>query len=173
MPDGGARAPCAPPRTCTWEEGEDGGRADMPQGEYVLCEVADTGTGMSPDVIAKMYEPFFSTKDVGKGTGLGLSTVYGIVRQTGGYIFCDSEVGRGTKFCIYLPRHADVAAAVPEPREEKRDANRTDLTGRGTILLVEDEDHVRSFNVARAEDARLRGARGESRHRGARSHGRA
>jgi two-component system, cell cycle sensor histidine kinase and response regulator CckA len=143
MPDGGVLT--VRTANVTWEESKTAGVPDMPPGEYVLCEVADTGTGMSPDVIAKMYEPFFSTKDVGKGTGLGLSTVYGIVRQTGGYIFCDSEVGKGTRFCIYLPRHAELPAAVPEPREEKRDANRTDLTGRGTILLVEDEDAVRSF----------------------------
>jgi two-component system, cell cycle sensor histidine kinase and response regulator CckA len=143
MPDGGILT--VRTANVTWEESKTAGVPDMPPGEYVLCEVADTGTGMSPDVIAKMYEPFFSTKDVGKGTGLGLSTVYGIVRQTGGYIFCDSEVGKGTRFCIYLPRHAELAAAIPEPREEKRDANRTDLTGRGTILLVEDEDAVRSF----------------------------
>jgi two-component system, cell cycle sensor histidine kinase and response regulator CckA len=100
---------------------------------------------MSPDVIAKMYEPFFSTKDVGKGTGLGLSTVYGIVRQTGGYIFCDSEVGKGTRFGIYLPRHAQEASAVVEPEREGKRDKRTDLTGKGTILLVEDEDAVRSF----------------------------
>jgi two-component system, cell cycle sensor histidine kinase and response regulator CckA len=117
----------------------------LPPGEYVLCEVEDTGTGMSPDVIAKMYEPFFSTKDVGKGTGLGLSTVYGIVRQTGGYIFCDSEVGKGTRFRIYLPRHAREASAVAEPEREGKREKRTDLTGKGTILLVEDEDAVRSF----------------------------
>jgi two-component system, cell cycle sensor histidine kinase and response regulator CckA len=117
----------------------------MPPGEYVLCEVEDTGTGMSPDVIAKMYEPFFSTKDVGKGTGLGLSTVYGIVRQTGGYIFCNSEVGKGTRFAIYLPRHAREASAVAEPEREGKREKRTDLTGKGTILLVEDEDAVRSF----------------------------
>jgi two-component system, cell cycle sensor histidine kinase and response regulator CckA len=143
MPDGGVLT--VRTANVTWEDSKKAGVPDMPPGEYVLCEVADTGTGMPPEVIAKMYEPFFSTKEVGKGTGLGLSTVYGIVRQTGGYIFCDSEVGKGTRFCIYLPRHAEVAAAVPEPREDKRDANRTDLTGRGTILLVEDEDAVRSF----------------------------
>jgi two-component system cell cycle sensor histidine kinase/response regulator CckA len=127
------------------EESRKLGPVDMPPGEYVLCEVEDTGTGMSADVIAKMYEPFFSTKDVGKGTGLGLSTVYGIVRQTGGYIYCDSEVGKGTRFRIYLPRHSEQAAAVAEQREDKKEAKRTDLTGRGTILLVEDEDAVRSF----------------------------
>jgi two-component system, cell cycle sensor histidine kinase and response regulator CckA len=143
MPDGGVLT--VRTGNVSVEESKKTGAPEMPPGEYVLCEVADTGTGMSPDVIAKMYEPFFSTKDVGKGTGLGLSTVYGIVRQTGGYIFCDSEVGKGTTFRIYLPRHAQDATAVAEQREDKRDAKRTDLTGRGTILLVEDEDAVRSF----------------------------
>jgi two-component system, cell cycle sensor histidine kinase and response regulator CckA len=143
MPDGGVLTV----RTANvpLEDSKKIGPLVMPPGEYVLCEVEDTGTGMPPEVIAKMYEPFFSTKDVGKGTGLGLSTVYGIVRQTGGYIFCDSEVGKGTRFRIYLPRHAQDPAAVAEQREDKKDAARTDLTGRGTILLVEDEDAVRSF----------------------------
>ncbi len=118
----------------------------LPPGEYVACEVEDTGTGMPAHVVEKIYEPFFSTKDVGKGTGLGLSTVYGIVKQTGGFIFCDSTVGKGTRFSIYLPRHYQV-----EEREQSggksadRDARKIDLTGKGTILLVEDEDAVRAF----------------------------
>jgi two-component system cell cycle sensor histidine kinase/response regulator CckA len=113
----------------------------MPAGEYVLCEVSDTGTGMPPEVMQKIYEPFFSTKEVGKGTGLGLSTVYGIVKQTGGFIFCDSRVGDGTVFRIYLPRHEPEAAReVVKVEPEKQD-----LTGRGTVLLVEDEDAVRAF----------------------------
>ena len=122
----------------------------MPPGEYVLCEVSDTGTGIPPEILDKIWEPFFSTKDVGKGTGLGLSTVYGIIKQTGGFIYCDSAVGKGTTFRIYLPRHH----AAPEPaetevKEERRDVKRADLTGKGTILLVEDEDAVRAF-AARA-----------------------
>jgi len=118
----------------------------MPAGEYVLCEVSDTGVGMPSEVLAKIYEPFFSTKEVGKGTGLGLSTVYGIIKQTGGFIFCDSEVGKGTTFRIYLPRHYEKKAAGEAPaRDIKREAKQADLTGTGTVLLVEDEDAVRSF----------------------------
>ncbi len=118
----------------------------MPPGDYVLCEVEDTGTGIPEDIRDKIWEPFFSTKEVGKGTGLGLSTVYGFVKQTGGFIFCDSELGRGTIFRMYLPRHqAEAVVAGPEIKDEKKDAKRADLTGKGTILLVEDEDAVRSF----------------------------
>jgi two-component system cell cycle sensor histidine kinase/response regulator CckA len=126
------------------------GHAVMEPGEYVLCEVSDTGTGISPDVMDKIFEPFFSTKDVGKGTGLGLSTVYGIVKQTGGFIFAKSEVGSGTVFRIYLPR-CEEALAVPAPAEKraKKEREGKDLTGSATVLLVEDEDAVRSF-AARA-----------------------
>jgi two-component system cell cycle sensor histidine kinase/response regulator CckA len=118
----------------------------MPPGEYVLCEIEDTGVGMAPDVLEKIYEPFFSTKEVGKGTGLGLSTVYGIVKQTGGFIFCESEVGRGTKFRIYLPRHYREAVKEEDQiRFDDKQLKKQDLTGKGTILLVEDEDAVRAF----------------------------
>jgi two-component system cell cycle sensor histidine kinase/response regulator CckA len=123
----------------------------MPPGEYAVCEVEDTGTGIPKDILDKIWEPFFSTKEVGKGTGLGLSTVYGIVKQTGGFIFCESEVGKGTIFRIYFPRHVPTAQEMAElqPKEEKKEAKRADLTGKGTILLVEDEDAVRAF-AARA-----------------------
>ena len=120
----------------------------MAVGEYVLIEVEDTGVGMPADVLAKIFEPFFTTKDVGKGTGLGLSTVYGIVKQTGGYVLPESEVGKGTNFRIYLPRHVPApAAAEPAPRPVKKPERPRDLTGAGRVLLVEDEDSVRNFAV--------------------------
>ncbi len=117
----------------------------MPPGDYVLCEVEDTGTGIPKEIVDKIWEPFFSTKDVGKGTGLGLSTVYGTIKQTGGFIYCDSVVGRGTVFRIYLPRHQPTQTALEEAKAERPEAKRADHTGKGTVLLVEDEDAVRAF----------------------------
>ncbi|MBM3520236.1 MAG: response regulator [Alphaproteobacteria bacterium] len=119
----------------------------MPPGEYVAVEVEDRGTGIPPDILNKIWEPFFSTKEVGKGTGLGLSTVYGIVKQTGGFIFCDSALGKGTTFRIYLPRHYPEAPAPSETQAAEAAPKRTDLTGKGRILVVEDEDAVRAFAV--------------------------
>lgn len=113
--------------------------------DYVVIDVADNGTGIAPDVKEKIFEPFFTTKEVGKGTGLGLSMVYGIVKQTGGYISCDSEVGKGTTFSIYLPRHIPAPDELPKKEEVKAPA--ADATGTGTILLVEDEEAVRSFGA--------------------------
>lgn len=116
----------------------------VPPGEYVLIEVADTGIGMLADQLPRIFEPFFSTKEIGRGTGLGLSTVYGIVKQTGGYVFVDSIQGRGTRFLIYLPR----CAAVHEPRLGAADPTvPRDLTGNCTIMLVEDDDAVRMFSA--------------------------
>ena len=128
------------------------GTAIMPAGEYVRIEVADTGTGISNEHIGKIFDPFFTTKPVGQGTGLGLATVYGIVKQSGGFITVDSEVGKGTSFKIYLPRHR-VDASAPAVEAEKAPIAR-DVTGQDTILLVEDEEAVRSF-AARA--LRMRG----------------
>src|SRR3569833_1096547 len=129
------------------------GTAMMPPGDYVRIEVADTGTGMSQEIQSKVFDPFFTTKPVGQGTGLGLATVYGIVKQTGGYITDDSEVGKGTAFNIYLPRHMAEANAHAAVAEQAPQAAR-DVTGQDTILLVEDEEAVRSF-AARA--LRMRG----------------
>lgn len=121
----------------------------MPPGEYVLIEIEDTGCGISMDIIDRIFEPFFSTKAVGSGTGLGLSTVYGIVRQTGGFIFVDSVVGKGTSFRIFLPRH------IPKEQEDslvQEDKHLGDLTGTAHILLVEDEDAVRMFAARALKD---------------------
>jgi two-component system cell cycle sensor histidine kinase/response regulator CckA len=128
------------------------GTAMMPVGDYVRISVADTGTGMSNEVKSKIFDPFFTTKPVGQGTGLGLATVYGIVKQSGGFIDVDSTLGVGTTFNIYLPRRkleaADIAPVEITPAAAR------DVTGQDTILLVEDEEAVRSF-AARA--LRMRG----------------
>jgi two-component system, cell cycle sensor histidine kinase and response regulator CckA len=108
-------------------------------GGYVLLAVSDTGTGLSPEAKAHLFEPFFTTKEVGKGTGLGLATVYGIVRQSGGFVGVDSEPGRGTRFRIYLPRaETPVSEPVTSPV-----AATTAARGAGTVLVVEDEAGVR------------------------------
>ncbi len=137
-------------------------RKAMPVGEYVLVEVTDTGTGIAPEVRDKIFDPFYTTKEVGKGTGLGLATVYGFIKQTGGYIYVDSEVNKGTTFSIFIPRYVPAADDVRAPElpettgpaiagaisaaEEARLAA-TDLTGQGTILLVEDEEGLRALNA--------------------------
>ncbi len=117
----------------------------MPPGNYVMIEIADTGTGSPKEILDRIFEPFFSTKEVGSGTGLGLSTVYGIVRQTGGFVFVESEVGKGATFRIYLPEHTQPVEAAQ--RTQGADDERRDLTGIGTVLLVEDEDAVRLFSA--------------------------
>ncbi|MCW6506475.1 cell cycle histidine kinase CckA [Lichenifustis flavocetrariae] len=117
--------------------------------DCVMIEIEDNGQGIPPDVLPKIFEPFFTTKEVGKGTGLGLSTVYGIVKQTGGFIFCDSTVGIGTTFRILLPRFQPAEQPVVEETEKKEPSKAVgaDFTGRGTILLVEDEEAVRAFGA--------------------------
>ncbi|MGB1548443.1 MAG: ATP-binding protein, partial [Alphaproteobacteria bacterium] len=123
-----------------------GDQEQMPPGEYVLIEVEDTGAGISKENLERIFEPFFTTKELGSGTGLGLSTVYGIVRQTGGFIFVDSQIGAGTKFSIYLPRHQMVEATAGT-HAAAASFDPVDLTGVGTVLLVEDEDAVRLFGA--------------------------
>ena len=125
----------------------------MPGADYVLIEIEDTGTGIPQEIIDKIFQPFFTTKEVGKGTGLGLSMVYGFVKQSGGFIFCDSVVGKGTTFRIFLPRHVarKRRRARPQPRESRAGTaagpRSPDLTGTGTVLLVEDEEAVRAFGA--------------------------
>jgi two-component system cell cycle sensor histidine kinase/response regulator CckA len=114
----------------------------LPIGEYTALRVTDTGTGIAPSAMGKIFEPFFTTKEVGKGTGLGLSTVYGIVKQSGGYIFADSELGRGTVITIYLP--VDRSDPPKPPGRAKSKEVASELWGTGTILLVEDEAMVRA-----------------------------
>jgi len=148
MPDGGKLAI----RTANVSEPQSRelGVSHVPPGEYVMIEVQDSGCGMSEETKQKIFEPFFSTKEIGRGTGLGLSTVYGIIKQTGGYIYADSEEGNGTTMRVYLPRYVESAEVEAEPaKAERKPEKPKDLTGRGTVLLVEDEDAVRSF-AARA-----------------------
>jgi two-component system cell cycle sensor histidine kinase/response regulator CckA len=133
----------------------------MPAADYVLVEVADTGTGIPPDIVDKIFDPFFTTKEVGKGTGLGLSTVYGIVKQTGGFVYADSKPGQ-TAFRIFLPRYvpgaeesltqipsaeAPAIAGAMTAAENAARAASADLTGHGIILLVEDEEGLRALNA--------------------------
>ena len=116
--------------------------AIMPQADYTALVVEDTGTGIAPDYLGKIFEPFFTTKEQGKGTGLGLSTVYGIVKQSGGFIFADSEVGKGTKFTVYLPVHHATAEELAAKTVRAEPA--VQWAGGGRVLLVEDEDMVRA-----------------------------
>ncbi len=133
----------------------------MPNAEYVQVEVTDSGSGIPDDIKDRIFEPFFSTKEVGKGTGLGLSTVYGIVKQTGGFIYVDSRPGQ-TAFRIFLPRHIpgaeEVLAQLPAAEapaiagtmsaaDSMAKAASADLTGQGIILLVEDEEGLRGLNA--------------------------
>jgi two-component system cell cycle sensor histidine kinase/response regulator CckA len=150
MPDGGTVtlrtknvSPDAPERH---------GHEMLTPGNYVLIEVIDEGCGIPKEHQGRIFEPFFSTKEVGSGTGLGLSTVYGIVKQTGGFVFVDSAPGNGAKFGIFLPQHeADEAAEGAAGEQAAKDGTR-DLTGAGTVLLVEDEDAVRMFSARALRD---------------------
>lgn len=120
------------------------------EGEYVLLKITDTGCGIDKAVLGKIFEPFFSTKEVGSGTGLGLSTVYGIIKQTDGYIYVKSQKNKGTSFHIFLKRFEQDEEAKENQRKEQAEVNvlSQDLTGKGTILLVEDEAPVRAFSAS-------------------------
>ena len=113
---------------------------DVPAGSYARLAVSDTGCGMDPEVQARIFEPFFTTKGVGQGTGLGLSTVYGIVKQSGGFVWVESEVGKGSTFSIYLPHVEAPVGDVLQP-----DMPTDSEGGTETILVVEDEPMVRDL----------------------------
>jgi CheY-like chemotaxis protein len=114
--------------------------ATVKPGRYVMLAVSDTGTGMSPETVGHIFEPFYTTKESGRGTGLGLSTVYGIVKQSGGYIWVYSEVGRGSSFKVYLPRVEQAPEALPAIKPASGEQK-----GSETILLVEDQPQVREL----------------------------
>lgn len=135
----------------SFDEPQDRYGARLPAGKYVEVQVADEGIGMAPEVREKIFEPFFTTKRTGEGTGLGLSTAYGIVKQTGGYIFCDTTLGKGTTFSLIFPAHEHVAEDEAEPAATPLRATPPQSA---TVLLVEDEAPVRAF-AARA--LRLKG----------------
>jgi PAS domain S-box-containing protein len=140
MPQGGTLTVAT--RNVTVEAGEMSDHPNISPGEYVKLSVTDTGKGMGKKVLEQIFEPFFTTKEVGKGTGLGLAMVYGMVRQSGGYVWADSEVGVGTCITIYLPRvNAPVTAEVSARAERQ-------LRGSGVILVVEDENALRDAMCA-------------------------
>jgi len=120
-------------------------------GQYVLLTVSDTGCGMEENIKTRIFEPFFTTKEVGQGTGLGLSTVYGIVKQCGGYIWVYSEPGQGTTFKIYFPKILEKAEALTLHQEEVPQPRGTEL-----VLLVEDDESFRELTVTVLENAGYR-----------------
>jgi two-component system cell cycle sensor histidine kinase/response regulator CckA len=129
----------------------------LPIAEYTALRVTDTGTGIPPQILSKIFEPFFTTKEVGKGTGLGLSTVYGIVKQSGGFIFADSKMGEGTSFTVYLPVHQAPPPATRRPAAQAAQAAiRRGIVGQpAPILLVEDEADGAHRRRTRAHSPRL------------------
>lgn len=150
MPEGGEIRVITQNVTYTQQVQRD--RAIISPGEYVLVKVIDEGHGIPPEKLPKIFEPFYTTKRTGEGTGLGLSTAYGIVKQTGGFIFAESEVDRGTEFSLLFPVHAVTVAPAPTPAPALPKASTE--ADEGVVLLVEDEAPVRAF-ASRA--LRLRG----------------
>jgi CheY-like chemotaxis protein len=147
MPDGGR---LTIETTNEWLDESAARKRDLPTGPYVLIRVTDTGTGMTPEVIARACDPFYTTKPLGQGTGLGLSMIYGFVRQSAGQVRIHSEVGRGTTICLYLPRHlgseTDAGSGMP--------CSPISAGGRGeTVLVVEDESVILMLIVDVLEDA--------------------
>ena len=173
------------------------GHRGMPTADYVMISVTDEGTGIAPEVMDQIFEPFFTTKEVGKGTGLGLSMVYGIVKQSGGYIYCESEVGKGATFRIYLPRYVEEEVVEqegvpPAPAvgrtpggagAEQREGRQGEAGGRRRRAFRSDRrlggraagrgrGSRAAWRQADARDARLHGPRSLVRHRGAGDHAR-
>jgi CheY-like chemotaxis protein len=122
---------------------------DVPPGEYVSVCVTDTGTGMSPEVVARAFDPFFTTKPMGQGTGLGLSMIYGFVRQSGGQVRIDSTTGAGTTVQLFLPRHR---GAVIEDGSQPASDNSPRAGSGETVLIVDDEPSIRMLVVETLED---------------------
>jgi len=141
MPQGGKLT--TETRNCELDERFAARHLDVHPGPYVMMAMTDTGCGMEKSTCGRIFEPFFTTKSPGKGTGLGLSTVYGIVKQSGGFITVDSEIGKGTSFKIYLPRVPEgIRTAAPAP---KVTPITTESQRSETVLLVEDEESVRTL----------------------------
>jgi len=145
MPDGGEIQ--LRTRNVTEREAATFSYKGMPAADYVLIEVEDQGTGIPQDVLEKMYEPYFSTKEQGKGTGLGLSMVYGIVKQTGGFIYADTQIGKGTNFLIFFPRYVASKEEMEKSSAAEPEKKTKDLTGNERILIVEDDEIVRAISV--------------------------
>jgi nitrogen-specific signal transduction histidine kinase/ActR/RegA family two-component response regulator len=145
MPDGGTLTITT--ANVVFDEGAVDKRPEVNPGPYVMLAVSDTGTGMGPEVLARAFEPFFTTKEVGKGTGLGLSMVYGFVKQSNGFVYIDSEQGKGTTVRLYLPR-----AEIEQLRPESDLSKPAGLpNGNETILVVEDAVAVRTAAVSLLE----------------------
>ena len=121
-------------------------------GEYVRIDISDTGCGMSREILSQVFEPFFTTKGLGEGTGLGLATVYGIINQTGGYIYAESHLDKGTTFTLFLKRYETDANTQGNEQDLEQEQPAKDLSGDATILLVEDEDPVRMFSKRALEN---------------------
>ncbi len=148
MPDGGVLT--IKSSTVHLENAVNSSVDTIPAGSYILIEISDTGQGIEISDIAKIFEPFFSTKGSGAGTGLGLSTVYGIMNQTGGFISVENKIGLGVNFQLYFPYYEfDFNSTQISDLDDNTPKTVTDLTGSGKILLIEDEDTVRLF-MARA-----------------------
>jgi len=148
MPEGGTIRILTQSR---WLDSETGRRligVAIPEGWYGLISVTDTGQGMDQETVLRVFEPFFTTKGVGQGTGLGLSTVYGIVKQSGGYVWVESTPAQGTTFTVCLPEVGELSAPAPPRTDTKRpEGGRT-----GTVLVIEDEDRVRELAARNLSD---------------------